>query len=146
MSSSESSRSATTIVVRCSLDWKRDKLAYLFDGNNLLRVIVHGLVDGSKTAGSKFLEEGILACWIGTGNWGGLSLSLGTSLVFRLWRRGWGAREYFWLRVGIDIVRTGTLFETRIGEHGELGIKSVAEETDENQKEITRIVSDLMLR
>lgn len=50
----------------------------------------------------------------------------------------------FW--VGIDIVRTGTLFETRIGEHGELGIKSVAEETDENQKEITRIVSDLMLR
>ena len=32
----------------------------LFDGNDLFRLIVDGFIDGSKTAGPEFLQEGIL--------------------------------------------------------------------------------------
>jgi hypothetical protein len=67
----------------------------LFDGNNLLRLVVHGLVHGAETPCAELLHESILTGRITARHWirfsGGSQLGFGRGWRthgFGLWRNG----------------------------------------------------------
>lgn len=87
----------------------RARRTYLLDGDDLLGLVVHGLVDGPEAAGAELLEQRVLAG--GVAAWQGIRLSRADG-----GRRGRGARKNLWLGLGGNIVRAGPS-EASAGRH-----------------------------